>query len=416
MRSVPIFLFLAILWTTVAFAAKPKPVNKPQEELRRLTLPEAIRLALDNNPELRATRGRMEAAAGQAEQSGRWSNPELELRAEDWPLRGGGWSQSKRIAGVSQTVPFPGKKGLERKIGLAGVRLSQTELGLRRVETVREVKTAFYQVLAAEALAAVGVDLVKSAESLFSSVTRQVEAGGAPEQEKLRMAIPLEKAKMDLAEFQRNLVAARNTLATLLGRSDLTGWTVTGTLAEAGNLASLEKLPGSHPGRVAAQMNVARAELLVRRAQLDVYPDVSVGLGVGREAVTNDSIAEIRFGVPLPIFDNSSGKRREARANLAVAEAEANAVELRLSREWNLVAGRVRLASEQARTYREQILPKANEALDRVQAGYTEGKFALADVLETRRTAAEARLAYQQKLLELNIAQAELEALANKLK
>ena len=61
-------------------------------------------------------------------------------------------------------------------------------------------------------------------------------------------------------------------------------------------------------------------------------------------------------------------------------------------------------------------MPKANEAFSRVQTGYDEGKFPLLDVLETRRTAAEARLAYQQKLLELNIAQAELEALAGKLK
>jgi cobalt-zinc-cadmium efflux system outer membrane protein len=139
-------------------------------------------------------------------------------------------------------------------------------------------------------------------------------------------------------------------------------------------------------------------------------------MGVGREAATNACIGEIRLGVPLPLFDDSSGKRREARANLKVAEAESTLVELRLSRECSLAAGRARLASEQARIYREQILPKANEALERVQTGYGEGKFALADVIETRRAVAEPRLAYQQKLLELNIALAELEALASKLK
>ena len=402
-----------------ADAASPRAVGNTHSrtsELQSLTLPGAIRLALENNPELRATRAKLEAAAGQAEQAGRWSNPELELRAEDWPLRGGGWSNSKRIAGVSQTLPFPGKKAVERKIGLAGVRLSQAELALRQVEIVRNVKAAFYQVLAAEALVAMGGDLVKSAETLFASVAKRVEAGGAPEQEKLRMAIPLEKARMDQGELERDLAAARKTLATLLGRSDLDAWTVTGKLAETGGLAGLKKLPEGHPSRVAAKVNVARAELSVRRARLESYPDVTMGVGMGREAITNDSIAEIRFGVPLPILDNSSGKRREAHANLAVAEAESNAVELRLSREWSLAASRVRLASEQARTYREQILPKATEALDQVQAGYNEGKFALADAIETRRTAAEGRFAYQRKLLELNIAQAELEALANKLK
>ncbi|MEI6561455.1 MAG: TolC family protein [Verrucomicrobiota bacterium] len=381
-----------------------------------LTLPEAIRLAWEKNPELRATSGKTEAAAGQAEQAGRWSNPELQLSVEDWPLRGAGWSSSKRLAGVSQTLPFPGKKKLEREIGATGVKLSQAELALRRVETVRDVKAAFYQVLAAEGLVKEGGDLVKTAENLAAAVDKRVDAGAAPEPEKLRMAIPLEKARMDLADFQRNLVVARKTLATLLGRADLGGLTVTGTLAESGDLACLGKLPEGHPSRLAAQVNVTRAELALRRARLEIYPDVTVGMGAGREAITNNSIGEIRFGVPLPLFDTSIGKRREARANLAVAEAESASVDLRLSNEWSLTAGRVRLSSEQARVYRERVLPQANEAFHRVQTGYDEGKFPLVDVLETRRTAAEARLAYQQKLLELNIAQAELEALAGQLK
>jgi len=46
-----------------------------------------------------------------------------------------------------------------------------------------------------------------------------------------------------------------------------------------------------------------------------------------------------------------------------------------------------------------------------VQTGFEQGKFGFMDLLDTQRTAAEVRLAYQQKLLELNVAQAELEAL-----
>ena len=61
--------------------------------------------------------------------------------------------------------------------------------------------------------------------------------------------------------------------------------------------------------------------------------------------------------------------------------------------------------------YRERILPKANEALRLVQTGFEQGKFGFIDLLDTQRTTAEARLAYQQKLLELNVAQAEIEAL-----
>jgi outer membrane protein TolC len=46
-----------------------------------------------------------------------------------------------------------------------------------------------------------------------------------------------------------------------------------------------------------------------------------------------------------------------------------------------------------------------------VQTGFEQGKFGFIDLLDTQRTTAEARLAYQLKLLELNVAQAEIEAL-----
>ena len=66
---------------------------------------------------------------------------------------------------------------------------------------------------------------------------------------------------------------------------------------------------------------------------------------------------------------------------------------------------------EQVGNYRERILPKANEALRLVQTGFEQGKFNFIDLVDTQRTAAEVRRAYQEKLLEMNVAQAELEAL-----
>jgi cobalt-zinc-cadmium efflux system outer membrane protein len=71
----------------------------------------------------------------------------------------------------------------------------------------------------------------------------------------------------------------------------------------------------------------------------------------------------------------------------------------------------LRTAVEQVANYRERILPRANEALRLVQRGFEEGKFGFIDLLDTQRTAAQARLAYQTKLLELNIAEADIEAL-----
>ena len=80
-----------------------------------LTLAEAIEVARANNLELRASGARVEAAVGRAYQARQWSNPQLELSAEDWPVSGGrGFADAKQTIGVAQTLPFPGNKSLDR--------------------------------------------------------------------------------------------------------------------------------------------------------------------------------------------------------------------------------------------------------------------------------------------------------------
>ncbi|MBI2924258.1 MAG: TolC family protein [Verrucomicrobia bacterium] len=395
----------------LGFAAQPRA----SASTNALTLDEALRLALANNPELRASGGRVEAAAGRADQARRWTNPELELASEDVPVRSGSFRDSKNTIGVAQTVPWPGKKKLDGQIGTAGVRLSEADLSLRRVELVRDVKTAFYRVLAAERLVAVAGELVQFAESSASTARKRVEAGAAADQEQLRAEIQLDQARTELAAFQRELVSARQELVTLLGRPDLSDAPVSGALVETPDTARLGHGPAqwlaNHPSVVAARSVRDRTELELRRARLEPYPDVRLGVDGGREGREDNAIVQFRVSLPLPIVDRSKGRKREAQANMGVAEAELVATEQRLLREWGTVSQRFRTAAEQVAAYRERILPRASKALHLVQTGFEEGKFGFIDLLDTQRTTAEARLAYQQKLLELNTAQAELEAL-----
>lgn len=380
-----------------------------------LTLDQAIGLALTNNPELRSTRGRIEAAAGRADQARLWSNPELSLAIEDWPVSGGGLRDSKDTIGVSQKVPFPGKKRLDGQIGASGVRLSQAEWSLRRLELVRDVKASFFRVLAAEGLAGVSRELVQVAESSATTARKRVEAGAAADQEQLRAEILWDQARTDLSGFERELAAARQDLAMLLGRPDLKAAAVSGRLAEKPDDRLLDHGPeqwlAHHPSVEAARVARDRTDLELRRARLEPYPDVTFGVDGGREGPDDVAIVQFRVGVPLPIIDRSKGRKREARANVDIAQAELAATEQRLLRDWGIASRRFRTAAEQVATYRDRILPKANSALKLVQTGFQEGKFGFIDLLDTQRTTAEARLAYQQKLLELNIAQAELQSL-----
>ena len=381
-----------------------------------LTLDISIRLALANNPELRAADARVDAAAGRAYQAKQWSNPELELNAEDWPVNGGrGFSDAKQTIGIAQTLPFPGKKSLDRQIGGAGEKFSAAELALRRTEIIRDVKAGFFRVLASERLVEVSAQLATVAESSAATAQKRVDAGAAAYQEQLRAEVQLEQARTELSSFQRELAAARQNFALLLGRPELNNRKLEGALAETTEARFLEGNAGpllaTHPSLKAAQANLERAQLASRRARLEAYPDVKVGLAGGRIGATDESIIQLGFSLPLPLFDTGKGRRQETQANLSVAEAEQQSVRQQLEREWAGALKRYRTAASQVARYRDRILPKSAEALQLVQTGFEQGKFGFIDLVDTQRTTAEARLAYQGKLLEMNLAQAELEAL-----
>jgi cobalt-zinc-cadmium efflux system outer membrane protein len=381
-----------------------------------LTLEDAIGLALQHNPELRAADARVEAAAGRALQARQWSNPELELSAEDWPVSNGrGFSDAKQTLGLAQTLPFPGKKALDGQAGRAGLKLSEFELVLRRTALVREVKAGFCRVLAAERLVEVSTQLVTVAAASATAARKRVETGAAAYHEQLRAEVLLEQARSELAGYQRELAGAQQGLATLLGQPDRPLAQLAGALAESPLPALLAEATAEqlarHPGVSAARAQLERAQLEERRARLEPYPDVKVGVSGGRLGESDQSIVQVGVSLPLPLLDRGRGKQQEARALVSVAEAELRAAGQQVRREWTAAWQRYRASAGQVAIYRERILPKAAEALRLIQAGFDHGKFTFLDLVDTQRTTAEAQLAYQHKLLELNLTQAELEAL-----
>ncbi len=382
-----------------------------------LTLEAALAIGWSNNPALQAAGSRVEAANASAGQAGLWANPELGLRAEEWPVgSGGGFSRAKQTVGLAQTVPFPGKKRMERQLGVFGTRLAESARNLRACALTRDIKRAFYEALAADGILEVAGGLAGVAESSAAAARKRVGAGAAPDQEELRAAIVLEQARAEVSQYGRDAAIARQQLAYLLGDPALATTPLAGELAETADGAA-DQPPADwlarHPEVIAARASLQQAELAARRARLEPYPDVKVEIAGGRLGDTGESIVELGLAVPLPIFDRAKGQQAEARANARAAASDQTAVEQRLLLEWRNAAHRVRAAAEQAALSRERILPKAEAALRLVQAGFEGGKFGFIDLIDTQRTAAEARLTYQQKLRELNLARADLEFLLN---
>lgn len=373
-----------------------------------LDLAEALARARANHPAWRAARAQIDAATGRVQQAPLWPNPELEFSVEDLPADDGGLSQSKLLVGLTQTVPFPGKTSLDARIARQDLTAAEQHYRARDRELVREVTVAFYRAVAAHKKTAVAHELVALAQAIADATRQRVATGAAAAPELLRAEIELERARAETAATRRDLTESLRTLSRWVGQPVAT---VTGDLPE--HVTPPAALAAEHPQRAAALAQQRRAELELRRARLDPWPDITLGVAAGRDRATDETMMEFRVSLPLPLFDRAQGRKREARALAEIARLEAEDTAQQLAQEWDIAVARLEAAQTQADAYRTRILPKAEEALRLVRQGYEAGKFSLLDLLDTQRTAFETRLAYYDILLELNTAAAELAALSS---
>lgn len=380
-----------------------------------LTLESALARALASNPALASARLQVEAAAGSAVQSRSWPNPELTFSAEEFPPTSQGFSASRKLAGLAQTVPFPVKTLLDWQAGRRQVGAASWEHQAARTELVRRVKSAFYRVLAMNRKLDATGEIVSVAQALADAAIKRVRTGVAPDQERLRAEIERERVELELSAVRRDMAEAEQALLSLLGASGRRLGPVLGKLDDSLGPAppdsGLEPALARHPLVRAARAKCERAGLTLWREALEPLPDVTFEVSGNMPITGPETLLTLSASLPLPILDWGRGRRREARALAAIARHDLAATERQLREDLAVAQARYRAAHEQTAAYRDRILPWAEEALRLVRVGFEAGKFGFVDVLDAQRVLTETRLASYDSLLELNIAQADLEAL-----
>ncbi len=408
-RSITIISF-ALLLNAGSVAADGPALPDP------LTLADAQQIAREHNPALHATRQEIDVARADARQARLWPNPELELSAEDVPAEDVGLSRSENMIGLSQAVPFPGKRSRDVRIAEHAIAVAEWETARHESELARDVTMAFARAVVAERKVHQLGDLAGLAATMARATARRVESGAAPDQEQLRAELEHERARIDLASAQRDQRQARHALALLLGTDPDTLPALGDGLREQIDPATLPTwnltTTAAHPAARAAHARRDQAEAAVGRARLDPWPDLTVGVAAGRNAGTDEDLVEFSVSLPLPVFDHGQARRQQARARARAARADVAAVDQQLREQFLTARARVVTAHDQVAAYRERMLPKAAEALRLVQAGFDAGKLGFADLIDTQRTATQVHLDYLERLLELNLALADWETVA----
>lgn len=374
-----------------------------------IALADLERMALENNPTLRAAQARIDAERGRARQAGAWPNPTAGFAAEEITRRGADDPRGEYGFFVEQTVLLGGKLRLGRAVFDRAAERAEAELEVQRQRILTSVRRAFHEVLAIERRVDVHERLAALASEAVGVSAQLFNVGAADRPDVLQSEIEARRVQLELNAAKNRVVAVRQELAAVVGSADIAGRVLSGSidqpLPEIEREAVLRELLDRSPQIQAARAEIARAEAATSLARRGTFPDLFLrgGAAYNREhgEVARRPIGwegAFEAGISLPLFNRNAGGVAAARAEETRARADLQRLELTL---------RARLAAEfaeylsavrDAESYRAEILPRAEEAYRLYLARYREMRAAYPQVLVAQRGLFELSSRYLENL------------------
>ena len=289
----------------------------------QLTLADAVRLAVERNPALAATRNGVEIAQANRLDLSRRPNPALTIESEGYPL-----FQSNRAPFIDNqdlTVRFDQEIELadRRRLRTEGADLS-IEAANARVDNDRrlltlQVQRVYFQVVLAKADRDVSNASLGEIDRALVLNKARFEKGETSGGDVRRLQVERLRFVDDVFGAELALRNARSALLVLLNVADLgqpfdvaetldVSTPVTGVLAGiavTGGTSFLAEAIARRPDVTAAQREVARAQTETRLQRALHTPNLTAGGGYRRSFGTN----AIVFGatLPLPLFNKNQG-------------------------------------------------------------------------------------------------------------
>jgi cobalt-zinc-cadmium efflux system outer membrane protein len=318
---------------------------------------------------------------------------------------------------VSQEFVRGGKLQLNRSVAAKDVAVAELELAVRRRRLETEVRIAFYTALIAQKQRSVVDEIVDVARQGLQAAQDRAQDTAVGENDTLEARIELRTAEIEARSSLNRQLAAWRTLTAVVGNCNLPHHELDGELTlpatERDWNTSLAILESSSPEMAVVLTKRDRAQVALRRAKAEKVPNVTVDalLNVRDNGIGGDADGGLQVSLPLPLWNRNQGAVAQADSQLVMAQQDINSLRLDLQNRLAAVFERYSNAYYQVRLYRDEILPAAKRALELTRRNYTRGEAIYDDLLTSQRTFSAANLTYLGALLEVWVAEAELDGL-----
>ncbi len=402
-----IFILVSLLSVPVASAAAPDA---------SLTLSQAVARVLDTNPQLRAAGFDAHAAAERVRQQAQSTPYEVGVDLENFAGSGvaEGVDGLETTLRLGRVLEFGDKARQRGEVAQLEVGLLRHDQDAQRLDLLAETARRFLALARVQAERGIAGQRVALMQRMLRSVEERHRLGKAPAAELSRARIDLARAELALEETGHLLGKGRHRLSVMWGEFQpdfASAQADVFRLETEPDFAALDQAIERNPAiarlATAERLGVARASLARTRARPD--PDVSAGLRHFNEHGDVGLVLSLRM--PL----GSAG-----RASAHVNEAEALAAREPLVAQDQRLALRATLyglhqellhARDRLETWRNRVIPAAEQAVADYSEGYAAGRYALLELATAQNTLLEARNEVLSAAIEHHAARIEIDRL-----
>jgi cobalt-zinc-cadmium efflux system outer membrane protein len=359
-------------------------VAQPQ----RVTLDQALALAVQNHPQMRAAAAMRQGAQAGIVTARAYPNPEVNILAGNQSIR-----MNSSVPGllqhysVGQPLEWPEARRTRIEAARRGQESSEYTLAETRLAVQSAVKQTFFDVLRRQGEVQLAQENLRLIEDLRRRIQVQVEVGEAARLELTRAEAEVATARNLARSAQLRLFTARSAFRAAVSTPLSDDVEPQGELSPPALLPSMEELTAEvlsrYPSLAQAQAEVRRAEskLQSEKAQRKPQP------WLRGEYEQQPDLRFYRLGVtvPLPVWNRREGPIAEAEAALLQAKAIVDLRRVELTAALERAYRQYEVAGQQVVSLREGALKEAEAALQAAEAAFRFGERGIVEVLDAQR-------------------------------
>lgn len=409
------------------------PTVAAQDKAAPARLDDLVREALANNPDIQASRQRLEAAQAVIPQVQTLPDPKVSVGYRDMlPQRG-------VMYGMSQEIPFPGKLGLKGDIAARDAERMEQEYRAMQLAVVARLKEAYYDLHFVHDAIAVLNKTKRLLEDFQHTAEARYAVGQAAQQDVFRAQTEVSRLLARLASQEQRSQSLHADINRLLNRlpSDPlaapedksagsgfahaapeggqagTAWPELHFTALRHGLAELNALIKQSPLLLGREKSLESSGQAVALAKKEYLPDFEMDAQGMNDTAMNQNGYQVMLNVKVPLY--FATKQREGVRQAEAARA-ATAQDLRALHQELLARVQDNTAQEQraaqlVKLLGEAIIPQSRLTLASAQASYAVGKVDFLTLLNSLLTLQENELEYHSELAEHEKALARLEGI-----